>query len=91
MQENGAGGKGDTLPEEWFADKDKDYLERHLIPSDPDLWKLERFEDFIDARKQLLRDRFKSLSVLPNTDYAAQARAELRKSFELSSNSGEQQ
>lgn len=88
MQENGAGGKGDTLPEEWFADKDKEYLDRHLIPSDPELWKLDRFEDFIDARKTLLRDRFKSLSVLPSTDYAAQAREELKRSFALSSGTG---
>jgi hypothetical protein len=88
MQENGAGGKSDTLPEDWFADKDKDYLERHLIPSDPELWKLERFEDFIDARKKLLRDRFKSLSVLPTTDYAAHARAELREGFTSSSAGG---
>ena len=44
--ENGAGGKGDTPPDEWFKDKPPDYLNRHLIPRDPALWKLERFEDF---------------------------------------------
>ena len=49
---------------------------------------LERFEDFIDARKKLLRDRFKSLSVLPTTDYAAHARAELREGFTSSSAGG---
>ncbi|MDQ8188225.1 hypothetical protein [Pelagicoccus sp. SDUM812002] len=50
-QENGAGGKWDTPPEDWFADKTEDYLDLHLIPKDPGLWKLDRFEDFIDARK----------------------------------------
>jgi hypothetical protein len=51
MEENGAGGKGDTPPDQWFADKSKDYLEKHSIPPDPALWQLERFEDFIDERK----------------------------------------
>jgi uncharacterized protein with ParB-like and HNH nuclease domain len=57
-EENGAGGKGDTLPEEWFADKDAAYLERHLIPNDPALWKIDRFEDFIEARKQMIAAKF---------------------------------
>lgn len=64
--ENGAGGKWDTLPEEWFSQslaKDPDYLTKHLIPNDQALWKLERFEDFITARKQLIRDKFKYLLV----------------------------
>ena len=62
-EENGAGGKWDTLPEDWFADKDQGYLDKHLIPSDPDLWKLKCFEAFIVARKKLMRDRFTSLLV----------------------------
>lgn len=64
-EENGAGGKGDSPPEEWFADKNDDYLERHLIPKDRDLWSLDRFEDFIEARKVLIRDRFKALLAMP--------------------------
>ncbi|MGO8943242.1 MAG: DUF262 domain-containing protein [Syntrophobacteraceae bacterium] len=56
--ENGAGGKGDTMPDEWFNDKDAPYLERHLIPPDPALWKLERFEDFITERKKLIKAKF---------------------------------
>lgn len=62
-EENGAGGKSDTPPDEWFAGKDADYLDKHLIPTDPELWKIERFEDFIAARKQLITDRFKALLV----------------------------
>ncbi len=56
--ENGAGGKSDTPPDEWFEGKDAAYLDRHLIPPDPALWKLERFEDFIVERKKLIRDKF---------------------------------
>lgn len=63
--ENGAGGKSDTPPSEWFARKrfssdaaHKQYLELHLIPQDPALWELDRFEDFIRARKALIEDKF---------------------------------
>jgi hypothetical protein len=62
-EENGAGGKTDTLPEVWFAGKPKSYLDMHLIPHDPALWKLDRFEDFIVARKGLIKAKFKDLLV----------------------------
>ncbi len=62
-EENGAGGKRDTLPDIWFADKDEEYLDKHLIPSDPALWKLDRFEDFIKERKKLILNKFNSLLV----------------------------
>lgn len=52
--ENGAGGKSDTLPEVWFADKDESYLDLHLIPRDKDLWKIDQFEKFIEERKKLI-------------------------------------
>jgi hypothetical protein len=57
-EENGAGGKGDTLPEEWFADKDAAYLEKHLIPAGRSLLRLDRFDDFILARQDLIREKF---------------------------------
>lgn len=57
-EENGAGGKRDTLPKDWFADKDEAYLARHLIPADSELWELERFEDFLEARKALILQKF---------------------------------
>jgi len=56
--ENGAGGKTDIPPNIWFADKSPDYLERHLIPKNPDLWELENFEKFIEARKELILKKF---------------------------------
>lgn len=62
-QENGAGGKCDTPPGEWFAKRVKEvgetYLDMHLIPKDKSLWQLERFEDFISARRQLIAKKFK--------------------------------
>jgi hypothetical protein len=57
-RENGAGGKTDILPEVWFADKSDEYLDLHLIPKDRELWKLENFEQFIEARKELILKHF---------------------------------
>jgi hypothetical protein len=62
-EENGAGGKGATPPDEWFMDKDKAYLEKHLIPDDPSLREVGRFEDFIAARRKLIREKFSHLLV----------------------------
>jgi uncharacterized protein with ParB-like and HNH nuclease domain len=59
--ENGAGDKGDTPPDEWFATKSTEYLELHCIPSNKRLWKLDKYEKFIDARKELLRQKFSHL------------------------------
>ena len=63
QQENGAGGKSDTPPHEWFANgrADSSYLEKHLIPADPKLWHVDRFEDFIEARKKLIAEKFAGL------------------------------
>jgi len=63
--ENGAGGKRDTPPEQWFADKSEEYLDMHLIPKDSALWKLGKFEEFIDARKKLIYKKFSPLLVAP--------------------------
>jgi hypothetical protein len=59
-RENGPGGKSDKLPEEWFtAERAEDaYLDSHLIPRDRNLWKLDRYEDFIEARKKLIQQKF---------------------------------
>lgn len=60
-QENGAGGKTDIPPEEWFKDKTDKYLDMHLIPKDKALWKLENYEKFIEARKKLILDKFSDI------------------------------
>jgi len=61
QQENGAGGKWDIPPDVWFSGKPNDYLEMHLIPKNPSLWKLDRYEDFISERKKLIRAKFQGL------------------------------
>jgi Protein of unknown function DUF262/Protein of unknown function (DUF1524) len=62
-EENGAGGKSDALPAEWFKGKSGAYLDKHLIPHNADLWRLERFEEFIAARQKLIREKFSYLLV----------------------------
>lgn len=64
-EENGAGGKTDIPPAEWFSNKDPAYLEKHLIPQDRTLWEPDRFEDFIVARQELIRAHFRALKILP--------------------------
>lgn len=59
--ENGAAGKADTLPKDWFNGKSRDYLELHLIPKDPVLWEVDNYQDFIKARKVLIQQKFSYL------------------------------
>jgi hypothetical protein len=63
--ENGFSGKCDTPPAEWFAparfsspEEHEQYLRMHLIPADPSLWALARYDDFIEARKALIVKKF---------------------------------
>nr|WP_321259082.1 DUF262 domain-containing protein [uncultured Pseudodesulfovibrio sp.] len=62
-EENGAGGKRDMTPEEWFADKTDEYLDMHLIPKDKSLWSMDRFEEFVEARKTLIQNKFNALLI----------------------------
>lgn len=57
QEENGAGGKCDILPDIWFAGKSADYLEKHCIPNNPNLWKEENFAQFIEERRKLLKKK----------------------------------
>jgi hypothetical protein len=61
--ENGSGAKTNQPPESWFANKDNDYLDRHIIPRDRSLLKMDRFEDFVEARKLLLLAKFQPLLI----------------------------
>jgi len=54
-------GKQDMPPDEWLATREPGFLKRHLIPEDRELWKFERFSDFLTAREELIRQRLKAL------------------------------
>jgi len=53
-EENGASGKSDIPPIDWFANKDEEYLKRHLIPLNKNLWHIDKYEEFIEERKKLI-------------------------------------
>lgn len=61
--ENGAGGKCDTPPEIWFSGKSQQYLDLHLIPNNPALWKIGRYDSFVAARRELIKRKFQWLLV----------------------------
>ncbi|MGZ4073796.1 MAG: GmrSD restriction endonuclease domain-containing protein [Candidatus Chromulinivorax sp.] len=67
-EENGAGGKTDIIPEEWFADKSQEYLDLHLIPSNKELWKIENYEQFIEERKKLILKKFENIIIKTVTE-----------------------
>jgi len=63
--ENGFNGKCAIPPCDWFDrarfnsdEEHEEYLSMHLIPQDPELWKLENFDAFVEARKQLIQKKF---------------------------------
>ncbi len=70
-EENGAGNKTDTPPEEWFSDKDDSYLEMHLIPKDKNLLKIENYDAFIKARKELILTKFNHMLIKGSTEEAS--------------------
>jgi hypothetical protein len=52
---------GDTPPEDYLPQYDEDILQRHLIPVNKKLWKMDRFEDFLDARLRLIWEKTATL------------------------------
>jgi hypothetical protein len=62
-KENGSGGKGDTPPDAWFANKDDEYLDLHCIPKNKKLWKVENFQKFIEERHKLIAEKFPELLI----------------------------
>jgi len=53
--------KSDKSFEEWITTRDSESRTRHLIPDDDELLRFERFEDFLQAREKLIRERLAKL------------------------------
>ena len=50
--------------DKWIGTRDASFKKRHLIPDEPELWKFENFERFVDARELLIAERlFRILGV----------------------------
>jgi uncharacterized protein with ParB-like and HNH nuclease domain len=53
--------KHDKILERWLATRDESFRVKHLIPDDPELWRIEKFPDFIHAREKLIEERLMAL------------------------------
>jgi uncharacterized protein with ParB-like and HNH nuclease domain len=65
--ENGGSGKSDMPPNEYFPlmiTKDSNFLEKHCIPTDPNLWLEQNFNLFIEERKRLILNKFKNFGLI---------------------------
>jgi len=51
--------------EQWLATRDVGFRARHLIPLDNTLLHLDKFEEFIAAREELIRRRLRTILALP--------------------------
>jgi len=47
-----------SLPEEYLSEYDEQILEKHFIPTDRELWKVDNYSKFIDRRMDLLWDKY---------------------------------
>jgi hypothetical protein len=54
--------KSDMPFEEWIESRSDEYFKRHLIPKDPELYSVERFDDFVQARGELIVSRIRTMS-----------------------------
>lgn len=52
---------------QWIQTRDLDFLERHLIPDNPDLWDVSALPEFVAAREELIRQRLRRLNFEPAT------------------------
>jgi len=59
--------KSDQPFDKWITTRDPSFRQRHLIPNEPELWKFEKFEDFIRKREELIKSRLKQLFGPPDT------------------------
>lgn len=54
--------KSDGSFNSWIATRDSDFLKRHLIPEDPDLWDVRMLPEFVNAREKLIRRKLLSVA-----------------------------
>jgi len=52
---------GNEFPSAYLREIDPEILESHMIPPDEELWKLERYPEFLEKRKQLIMERINRL------------------------------
>jgi len=53
---------------QWIQTRDREFLDRHLIPQSPNLWHVEALPEFVRAREELIRQRMRQLDFQPVQD-----------------------
>lgn len=61
-------GKQDSPLDEWLPTRSPEYLKRHLIPADPALWRMDRFEQFLIERRKMIRARLEQVFAYDSED-----------------------
>jgi uncharacterized protein with ParB-like and HNH nuclease domain len=56
--------KNDMPQDEWLERMSEEDRRMNLIPPDQELWKLERFDDFVAARQKLIVEKFGAIGLL---------------------------
>jgi hypothetical protein len=46
---------------EWLGTRSPEYLKRHFIPADPELWHLDQYETFLIERRKLIKARIQEV------------------------------
>jgi len=58
--------KNDKPFDEWITGRNEAFYERHLIPRDPECYKLENFDRFMKERGELIKEKLLSLLRMPS-------------------------
>ncbi len=53
--------KSNSPFDDWIKSRDQEYKKRHLVPDDPDLYKLVNFEKFLNAREDLILQKLQNI------------------------------
>lgn len=56
--------KSDIPFASWITGRNREYLQRHMIPERPDLWMPAQLPEFVREREKLIRQRLLNLSPL---------------------------
>lgn len=54
-------GKGKQSLDQWLTTRSPEYFERHCIPNDSSLWKIEKYEQFLIERRKLIMLRLQRI------------------------------
>lgn len=68
--------KNDTPFDRWITTRDPEFLARHLIPDDAELWKIEKLPEFVKERERRMAEHVRRLTY-PEVVTAAQSEADI--------------